>query len=257
MASGGYIVNAALLQLGIIRVGQTAATTELNDGLQMLNRLVDSWSTERLLLPVVGAQYYSLSTAKSVYSVGPSAPDFPGPRPLRIDSANFLQLLYNGAGTSFSSPLRLIGESEFQAIVDKTASSDVSELLYYSPSTPNGSFFLWPIPNVVTDCQLQANIWTPLSQFPDLVSDVALYPGLEMALVFNLAVMLEPDMVAAKLSQATIAEAAEAKTRIAKLNALMLPQMPDAAIPPGAAAPFEPVPATLRAVAQAKSVVQQ
>ena len=253
MATGNQIVNGALLQLGIIRVGQTPAPAESQDGLTVLNRLLDSMSTQREFLPVVGAQFYNMVAEKASYTIGTSGgADLPSPRPVRIDSANFIQQSINGAGTSLSSPMRIIYESEYQAIVDKTATSDVSELLYYAPSVPLGVFYLWPIPNVVTACQLQANIWTPLASFPDLATDVPLYPGLDRALVFRLAVELAPDMVGAKLTQETVASAAEATAFIAKLNTLMVPGLPDIATPPATEAGFEPVPSTLKATAQAK-----
>jgi hypothetical protein len=253
MATGNYIVNGALLQLGIIRVGQTPAPAESQDGLTVLNRLLDSMSTQREFLPVVGAQFYPMAAEKGSYTVGTSGgADLAQPRPVRIDSANFVQKQYNGQGTTLSSSLRIIYESEYRGIQDQTATADVPEVLYYAPSVPLGTFYLWPIPNVVTPCQLEANTWTPLASFPDLVTDVPLYNGLDRALVFKLAVELAPDMVGAKLTQETIASALEASAFIAKLNTLMVPGLPDIATPPATEASFEPVPSTLKATAQAK-----
>jgi len=251
MPAANVIINAALEQLGIIRVGQTPASTESAAGLLVLNRLLDSMSTQREFIPVVGSTLYSLSSGQDSYTVGPSG-TLAGPRPIRIDSANFVQQIYNSQSANFSAALRIISETEYQDIDDKTASADVPELLYYAPSVPNGEFFLWPIPNVVTACQLQANIWTPLTQFPDLTTSVPLYPGLERALCFKLAVDLAPNMVAAKLTQDTVASSMEANAFIAKLNTLMVPGVPDIAVPPISGVQFEPVPAATKAVAQAK-----
>jgi hypothetical protein len=257
MPTAQQIITSALLQLGVVRVGQTPASTELDNGLLALNRLLDSWSTERLLIPVVGANFYSLSGSQASYEVGPTATDFPGTRPIRIDSANFVQQQMSAVTVSFSSPLQLISESDYFAIVDKTATSDIVEKLYYAPSLPNGTFYLWPIPNVTSPCQLQVNAWTPLAEFPSLGTSVPLATGYERAIVFNLATNLQPDMVGSQLTPETIAIAQESKAYIAKLNALMLPESPDVAIPPSTTPLFEPVPAGLKAVAQAKSVIQQ
>lgn len=251
MATGNAIVNGALLQIGVIRPGQTPASTESDAGLTFLNRMIDSWSTDRLLLPVVGATLYNLVGGQGEYTVGPGG-QLGGLRPLRIDSANFVQGQYNLGPAGFTSDLRIISQTEYQMIVDKTATADVSEVLYYSPAVPLGTFNLWPIPNVVTPCQLQANIWTPLAQFTDLTTDVALYPGLDQALVFNLAINLAPIMPASKLTAETVAIAQQSMDQIRKLNALMVPTMPDIAIPPITAVQFEPVPASTKAVAQAK-----
>ena len=253
MANANSIINAALLNLGVIRPGQTPATTESQVGLQSLNVMLDSMSTQREFLPVVGSTLYPLASSKDAYTVGlSSTADLNSPRPLRIDSANFVQTVYGSTAVSFSAKLKLIYETEYQDIDDKTATADVPELLYYAPSVPLGVFYLWPTPNVVTACQLQANVWTPLDSFPDLTTDIGLYPGLERALLFKLAVELAPQFPASKLTQETVANSIEAQNFIAKLNTLMVPTDPDIAIPPVSAVQFEPVPSGTKAVAQAK-----
>ena len=253
MATGNSIINEALLQIGVIRVGQTPASTESDEGLSALNRLVDSMSTQREFLPVVGATLYNMVGGKASYTVGNAiGADLNSPRPLRIDSANFVQTQYASGPAYFSAPLRLIYEGEYQAIVDKTATADIPEVLYYAPSMPLGTFYLWPIPNVPSPCQLQANTWTPLASFPDLTTDIPLYPGLQRALAFKLAIELATAFPGTKLTQETVSVASEASAFIAKLNTLMVPGTPDIATPPITGVQFEPVAADTKAVAQAK-----
>ena len=247
------IIYEALRLLKIVRFpGQTASTVEQADGLIFLNNLVDSWSTERLLLPVVGIAPYSLVSGQSVYTIGPSGANLTGPRPLRIDSAGIVQQSYNSVSVSFRYPLKLIAETEYVAIRDKTASGDVPQVLYYAPAIPNGSLYLWPIPNVVSATQLELSAWTPLATFPDLTTDEPLAPGYARALAYNLAIEMGGQMEGATLTQETVNSAMEAKAYIMKLNSLMVPSAPDVATPPATSAAFEPIPSTLKAVAQAK-----
>src|SRR5580698_825942 len=105
--TGGSIVNAALEEIGVIRPGQTPAPQESAVGFAWLNSMIDNWSTERLLLPFVTAMLYVMKAGgQQSYTVGSAAPppaaqpDFPTPRPLRIDSSQFIQQSLNGAVVS-------------------------------------------------------------------------------------------------------------------------------------------------------------
>ena len=248
------IITAALRILTVVRTaGQTPSSVELSDGLTMLNAYVDSCSTERLLVPVVGSNQYPLSANKASYTIGISgSPDINAPRPLRIDTAGIIQTSYNSGSVVFRRELKIISESEYQAIPDKTSSGDVPEKFYYAPTVPNGTLFFWPTPLVVSGTSVEISGWTPLTQFPDLTTDVPIAPGYDRFLIFNLAVELAPQMPGAVLTQETLASAAEAKRYIMKLNSLMVPVEPDGLIPPATNAEFEPVAANLKAVAQAK-----
>ena len=175
--TGGICVNGALELIKVIRPGQTPATSESTEALAILNRLVDSWSTERLLIPVVGSATYALTAAQGVYPIGlTAAAPFNVARPIRIDAAGIVQTLFNAGAVNFRSELDLITERDYQALMDKGATADVPQKLYYSPGLANGTLYLWPIPNVVTATSLELSTWTALSSFPDLVTDVAVAP---------------------------------------------------------------------------------
>ena len=239
--TGGTCVNGALELIKVIRPGQTPATSESTEALAILNRLVDSWSTERLLIPVVGSATYALTGAQGVYPIGlTAAAPFNVARPIRIDTAGIVQTLFNAGAVNFRSELDLITEREYQALFDKGATADVPQKLYYSPGLANGTLYLWPIPNVVTATSLELSTWTALSSFPDLVTDVAVAPGYQRALTTNLAVELMAAYPAASLDPTTAAMAQESKAYIMKLNSFMVPEMDfDLATPPLTNVQFE------------------
>ena len=262
--TGYQIVYAALRVLKVVKwAGQQAATEEMADGLTFLNNMLDSWSTQRILVPVVTFAKYALTASVGSYSIGPTGTSpFNVARPIRIDAAGIVQTSYNSGTVIFRAPLRIISEKEYVSIPDKTATGDIPETLYYAPAVPNGTLYLDPIPLCATPTQIEISAWTPLASFPDVLApplgtDVSLAPGYARAIVYNLAVELVDAMEGAQLSQADAAHALEAKQYIMELNSEMVPQMPDAAIPPLTSLPFEPVPATLKTEAQAKFGGQQ
>lgn len=247
--TAGTLIYEAMERIRCLRPGQTAATTETADALAALNNLLDSWSTERLLVLFVSPSRYALTAAQAVYTIGPTGANLTGPRPIRIDAAGIVQLAYNSGTGDFRTPLDIISERDWVAIADKTATADVPKKLYYAPTIASGwgTLNLWPIPNVSSSTDLEISAWVALASFPDLTTDVPLAPGYARALATNLAIEIAPRMPGSQLDQATIAEAQESKAYIMKLNALMVPDSPDIAIPPATDSQFRPVPSTLGA----------
>lgn len=255
--TGYVLISSALRLLKVLKwPGQKAAPEELADGLTFLNNLLDSWSIQRILIPVVDWSVTTLTAGQYEYQIGPSAPSpFNIARPIRIDAAGIVQASSTVGTVAFRTPLKIISQKEWVEILDKTTTADVPEKLYYGPEVPLGTLWLWPIPNCVTATELELSAWTALASFPDSTSpgtDVPLAPGYARALIYNLALDLESTMPGAVLDAADAKAAQEAKQYVMELNSEMVPQLPDTAIPPLTSAPFEPVPSTLKAVAQAK-----
>jgi hypothetical protein len=246
--TAGTIIANALRELKVLRwPGQTPATEESADGLTALNNMIDSWSTERLMLPYASFSRYPLIAAQAVYTIGPSGANLTGPRPIRIDAAGIVQLAYNSGAGDFRTPLEIIPETAWVAIADKTATSDIPLKLYYAPTPGTATLYLWPIPNVSSATSLELSVWAALAAFPDQTTDVPLATGYARALVFNLALELGSTMPGADLTQAVVSNAQESKQAIMKLNSLMVPDMPDEAIPPATNVEFRPVPSQLGA----------
>ena len=245
--NAGAIIYDALGRLHVIRPGQTAAPQELSDGLVALNNLVDSLSTDRLMIPYSTTARYALVAFTAGYTLGPSG-TLVGPRPIRIDQAGIVQGVYNYGASDFRSPLEIIDEKGWAAITDKTATSDIPLKLYPVATPTSFSLSLWPNPNVSSTTDLELTFWAALSSFPDQSTDVPLNPGYARALGALLAIELSSRMPACQLDNATVQEAAEAQGAISKLNSLMIPEEPtDIAIPPATDTAFRPVPSVLGA----------
>lgn len=242
------IINAALRELKVLRwPGQLPATEEAADGLTFLNNLLDSWSTERLLIPYVSFSRYALIAATASYTIGPSGGTLTGPRPIRIDAAGIVQLSYNGGAGDFRESMQVLTEREWVAIRDKTATADIPTKLYYAPTIASnlGTLYVWPTPNVTTATSLELSAWVALASFADQTTDVPVPPGYGRALIFNLALELGASMPGAEVTPSIVEVAKESKEYIRRLNSLMVPTQPDSATPPATNVEFAPVPSVV------------
>jgi hypothetical protein len=70
-------------------VGSTPSPEWLDDGLDKLNKILDAWNTESLLVPSVARDVYSLTAGTQEYTLGPQG-DLDGTRPPRIDAAGIV-----------------------------------------------------------------------------------------------------------------------------------------------------------------------
>ena len=88
-------------------------------------------------------------------------------------------------------PLALIGPDEYFTIAMKASSSFYPTHLYYNAEYPLGIIYVYPVPSVVNPLHLiYRKAFTEVSQLSDVL---ALPPGYEMALRYNLAVELAPE----------------------------------------------------------------
>lgn len=111
-------------------------------------------------------------------------------RPTKILKANII------LNNNIRAPLDLLGDEEWGSIAAGAAAgqavtitSSVPTVLYYSPGWPNGSIFLWPVPNTAYGLELETE--TLLSSVA-LTDTLNLPPGYQMALRLSVAEMCAP-----------------------------------------------------------------
>lgn len=170
-ATAESLVYSALRLLGVIRAGQTASPEVLDDGLHALNDLIDSWSTERLMV-------YSLSrdlidmTGADTYEHGEAG----GSRP-RIEAVG---LISSGSET----PVEVLTRDTWAAGRDG---------VWCDYDWPVSTLRVRPTP--ATGTQLVLYTWRTVGTFSDLKEEVALPPGYAVALKYCLAAALAPAML--------------------------------------------------------------
>jgi hypothetical protein len=183
------LITSALRLIGVLGSGETPSAAEAQDSLQILNSMVDSWQTERLMLHVVERQTFSLVASQANYTIGDGG-DFDVDRPMKIERASYLD-------TTQTSPVEqriklLTSAQRWREVMVKDLESTVPQVVYYETTYPLGTVYVWPVPSVAT-VDLVLYIPTSLSSFADLTTQYDFPPGYEEALKYNLALRLAPE----------------------------------------------------------------
>ena len=214
MATVTDLIKQSLRTLRAIAPDETPTATELSDALILLNNMIELWTVERCFIYETTRSVHDLTAAKQSYTIGTGG-DFNVNRPINITSAGII--LDPGLSNPLEVPMEVLRHSdEWAAIVNKTLNSTYPRKIYYNPSYPLGTIYLWPIPASSTP-DLVLYVWTLLSAFAAVGSTVALPPGYFLALQYNLAVLLS-DEYGVTLSKTVIDKASEFKEIVKTVN---------------------------------------
>src|SRR3989304_6497560 len=137
MAEVRDIVAAALRELGVLAAGEVAPADEANSGLEELNRLVDQWAGERLLIYRVTRTTWTISATQN-YPVGPGG-TVNVVRPVYLDHVN---LIDTSTDPDQETPLTPLTDDGWAAITQKRATSTQPTNWYYNQTFPLGTLSL-------------------------------------------------------------------------------------------------------------------
>lgn len=212
MATAGGLVDDALTEIGVRAAGETLPSSEAQDGLRLLNRMVDSWAAERLTIYTITRTAWTITASDGQYTVGASA-NVAVARPVYIDHVNFID---TSTDPDKEYPLVKLTEDAWAGIQLKALTATYPQCWYYNPTYPNGTLDLWPVP---TSSTLTGALYAPaaVGQFSGLTTTVSLPPGYELALVKNLALQLCPQY-GRKADADLIEQARQSKETIKRAN---------------------------------------
>jgi hypothetical protein len=192
--SVGDILRSSMRKVGILAAGEPIPDEDANDGLEVFEQMIDAWSNETLLIPVVNVVTFGLSANQPEYTIGsyPTAGPFPTnhietARPERILSS----FIRDGSGTDY--PQEQIVVDTFSRISRKTNASRPSRFYLR-----NG----WPLNTILfestpyADETLHLEVVQPLSGIlpvATLTEVVNLPPGYKRTIINNLAMELAPE----------------------------------------------------------------
>jgi hypothetical protein len=188
MAVSDQIICPALKKLGVLATGENPSAQEQTDVLGALNMMIDSFSLERLFIPAILRESFSLVAGQQTYQMGSGAPDFNTVRPQKITNA--LVQAY-GVNPVAELPMRIINKDEYASIIVKSIQSTIPICLYNDNAYPYCNLSIWPVSSVVTPMILYSQ--KQLSDFAAATSAVSLPPGYLELLIYNLAVRIAPD----------------------------------------------------------------
>lgn len=189
--------------------GREANTYEFSDALATLNGMLDAWNAERLWVPRISRDTYTLESGKASYTLGPDA-DWSAARPMRIDGAGIIS---NGVETPLHGPLT---DGEWAKISDKNLSSHPT-CFYDDRAFPSARIYFHPVPQAAD--QVALYVWDQLLKAGSIDDTVAFPPGgYEMAVLYGLAVELAAVNPENNISPLVITQAREYKASVKRLN---------------------------------------
>jgi hypothetical protein len=165
------LITDVYRDLGVLRPGQTPGSDALADGLRRLNRMIDSWAAERLMVPNLERIVYDLTPGVHEYVIGDD-----GERPVRVEQAGYLT-----SGATEDSPIDVLP-------ADPRNSGDSG--VFCDNAWPVANLYLTSEP--AAGDQLVLYVRRKLQSFDDLDISYSLPPAYEQAIFDNLAVMLAP-----------------------------------------------------------------
>ncbi len=183
------LISDSLTLAGQLGPGRGAGVSESQVALRALNSMIGAWATQRLTIPVIRSDEYTLTPSTGTYTIGDGG-DFDAARPVKIERANLIDL--TNPSSPLHQPLRVITVTAWADIRLPTLTSTVPTHLYYMTSYPLGQIKLWPVPTAANRVELFTQ--EPLSRIATLTEDLEFVPdppGYEEAVKYNLAVRLK------------------------------------------------------------------
>lgn len=227
MATAQDHITRALRLCRVAAAGETPPTTDLTDGLTILNGMLNAWLTQRLMVYAIDEQAFNLVANTRTYTLGPggtwdTTPLYGAstPRPVRVERAN---LRVTSLDPDLDVPMRVLTQEEYEFLRVKGLSSNWATWLYYRPDFPLGTVIVYPTPTAVEQVVLW--LWKPLTQALALATTVTMPPGYEEALVYNLARRCAHEFDGGILSPDAMQMANDTLAAVKSLNSSLPPLM--------------------------------
>lgn len=205
------LISASLRTIGVLAAGETLGASEATDGLASLNRMIDSWSIEKLLIPNTVREVFPLVPGQKTYTMGVGG-NFNTSRPTRIESV-LIQLTSNSPMVEI--PMHLLNDDQYAGILIKDLTSTFPLYCYPEGTSPLETFNFWPVPNQADNVVVNSS--KPLSQLATISSALSVPPGYEECMIYNLAIRLAPEY-GRQVSEVIAALAIETKANIKRIN---------------------------------------
>ena len=170
------IITLALKEAGVLGLGQTANSEDINDGFTLLNRMLAQWQRKRWVVPSL----YDISAVANGAKSNPIGPGqfWNAQRPTKIQAAYFIQ---NIAGSlpsnsnAVSYPLIPIYSYENYAQLALKKLPTWPKYFFYDNAFPNGNVFIWPIPDATYEIHLILK--SPIGFTTEIETGVISVPG--------------------------------------------------------------------------------
>lgn len=176
------IIQDAMLEIGALAVGDAMPADGALHALRVLNRMVQKWNTEELMVYTINRNLFSLVAGQQSYTLGTGG-NFNIARPVQIQMASVW------LNTGVEVPIKIVTDEEWRRISVKATPSTFPTQLWIKGDMPLNTLLFWPVPQDAS-VQVALYCWGKTENFAGLDDDVIFPNGYEEALVTNLAVAL-------------------------------------------------------------------
>lgn len=204
------LITGALQNLGAIALEEVPSAAEAQSALKSLNYMLDTWSTESLMVYNIAPNVFPLVPGMSPYTLGTGG-NFNIPRPVKIDLCYARDSQGNDYGMAVTD-----SPDYYASIVSKYTESSIPTLIYDDGNYPLKNIYVWPVPS---DGSFSLVLWTwgAIAEFTSLAQTVVLPPGYSVAIESNLAILIAPKW-GAKVSAELAATAIGSKAQLKRIN---------------------------------------
>lgn len=173
------LIKASTRLLGNLGNDITLTVRESKYPLEALNLLLDSWSTESLILNQVTQELFGLTVGKDPHTWGLTG-DFNSDRPIRVLAAK----IRIPGGVDMDVPI--FGWDDYAAIRLKSLSNTIPQYVYIDNAYPLANVYIYPIPSAAYQMLFFSE--KPLTEAAALTTTLSFPPGYLRAIKYALAV---------------------------------------------------------------------
>lgn len=180
MATAQTLIQAAYRLINQYSEGETPTAAALADGLEAMNTMIDSWSTERLSVFATQDQVLTWPASTASRTLGPTG-TLVGNRPVVLDDATY----FRDASTGISYGIKIINQQQYDGIAVKTVTSTYPQVIFANDKYPDMELYVYPVPTKALEFHFISV--QELTQPATLGTTLAFPPGYLRAFKYNLA----------------------------------------------------------------------
>lgn len=179
LTTAAKIITSALRLTGAVAADEQLSASDLADGLDRLNDLMESLTLDGLLVYSQASETFPLTSGQSRYTMGPLG-DFDTQRPNIITGAELID------SANYAWALDLVTFDAYNRIANKSQIGAHPSVLFVDESWPQANLYFWEVPT--SGLQVHLTSEKVLAGFPTAASEVDLPPGYSRMLKYALAV---------------------------------------------------------------------
>ncbi len=188
MATARSIIEDALVELGVIQLGQALPPEYASVGLKRLQNQIDSWAADLLTIAVTSRVTFTLASGTNTYTIGIGG-QINTTRPAWFIGVNYLN---PGSNPAVEVPLGQMDDDSYTNLSIKFLTSNLPTQFYYNATTPLGTLFFWP--TVTQDVDMALYLESPVGIPATLDSQLIGPNGYQEAFMYQLALRLAGPM---------------------------------------------------------------